>query len=357
MSRTGYHEGPTRRPPRESDASTPTDLPGLSSSWPTPRECRLLLDRAGVDAGYWRLDSRHGPIPGDAVTYLSNRNPRLLELQSLYDQYHCMGSCCSQWTREYVSRDVPLLDFRGDCAFVWQRRDFNAPVNYLLTAAHLRNTAADLLRLLTEDACFGAYTVSYDGQLVSRDLLDSITEIQFLDRTVGLLNGTEHRLLDIGSGYGRLAHRISQTCQSVSAVICADAVAEATFICEYYLKFRRCSRVHVVPLPELEESLAAMAPDIAVSCHCFDECPLAAIRWWVELLRRHSVRYLMIVPGAQRFAERGLASLERNGDGIPLGSLLEYHGYRLLSKQPKYTEPSLQRCGVSPTYHLLYGLA
>jgi hypothetical protein len=336
-------------------AFTPDDSEGHSSFGPSPRECHLLLQRVGVDAAYWgRSASGHVRAPAAAAAYLSKSNPRLLELQALYRDYESRARYCSQWSSDYVSRDVPLLGFRGDCAFVWQRRDFNTPLNYLLTASHLRHEAADLLQLLDEDGCFGAYTVSYGGRLVSRDLLDSINEIVFLDRTVGLRDGTEHRVLDIGSGYGRLAHRITEACQAVSAVICADAIAEATFICEYYLRYRNCSRAHVVPLPEVEETVSLMTPDIAVSCHCFDECPMAAIRWWLALLRRHSVRHLMIVPGAKRFAERGLVSLERDGEGVPMGPLLEEQGYRLVSRQPKYGDPSLQRFGVSPTYYLLY---
>ena len=32
-------------------------------------------------------------------------------------------------------------------------------------------------------------------------------------------------------------------------------------------------------------------------------------------------------------------------------------GYKLIIKQPKYLDPNIQRCGVTPTYHYLFELA
>jgi 2-polyprenyl-3-methyl-5-hydroxy-6-metoxy-1,4-benzoquinol methylase len=62
---------------------------------------------------------------------------------------------------------------------------------------------------LEEDDDFGAEVFDFHGKVVSRDLLDSIIEINFLDRHLGFSSRRAVNVLDIGAGYGRLAHRMA----------------------------------------------------------------------------------------------------------------------------------------------------
>ena len=45
------------------------------------------------------------------------------------------------------------------------------------------------------------------------------------------------RLLDIGAGYGRLAHRLAESVPATE-IMCTDAVPASTFLSEFYLRFR-----------------------------------------------------------------------------------------------------------------------
>jgi putative sugar O-methyltransferase len=129
---------------------------------------------------------------------------------------------------------------------------------------------------LDEDGLFGAYTFDFNGEkLVSRDLLDSILEINFLDRHLGLARREGFNLLDVGAGYGRLAHRLATAFPGTMRIYCTDAVSESTFLCEYYLRFRGLAdRTEVVPLDEIEARLRTVRIDVATNIHSFSECPM-----------------------------------------------------------------------------------
>ena len=92
----------------------------------------------------------------------------------------------------------------------------------------------NLLDVLHEDDRFGVEIFNFHGQTVSRDLLDSIIEITFLEKHFGFLNRRDFNVLDIGAGYGRLAHRMATAAPNLGRYFCVDAVPESTFISDYY---------------------------------------------------------------------------------------------------------------------------
>src|SRR5262249_1073879 len=146
-----------------------------------------------------------------------------------------------------------------------------------------------LLSTLTDDDWFGNFLFTIDGRSVSRDLLDSLIELYFLDRQLSLSSMAKAAILDIGAGYGRLAHRVSEALPNVASCWCTDAVAQSTFVSEFYLTFRR-SRARVIPLDEIESALKISTPDIAINTHSFSECRMDAIDWWLRLLERTGVK-------------------------------------------------------------------
>ena len=96
-----------------------------------------------------------------------------------------------------------------------------------------------LLDSLVEHGDFGCSTFEYAGiGLVSRDLLDSVLEISFLERHLGIFERNDIRVLDIGAGYGRMAHRLLTAHPRIESYACVDAVPESTFLSEFYLKHR-----------------------------------------------------------------------------------------------------------------------
>ena len=290
----------------------------------------------------------------DPENYLNENNSRLRELVTSYAGMDPAVTTPSAWTQGRVSPD-DLRHFRGDNAYVWQTRNL-ADINYALTAYYLK--AIDYLGLLDtleEDGAFGAHTFSVDGRLVGRDLLDSVAEIHFLERYLNLSGKSDFKILDIGAGYGRLAHWVVRSPCGVSHYFCTDAVPVSTFICEFYIRFRQVGdKVSVIPLHRLEHDLAGQEIDLAINIHSFPECTIPAIEWWVGFLISRRVKYLMIVPNKVREDDGQLKMVtNRDEDFLPI---LQAKGYRLVASEPKYRDPIVQKYGVYPGRYYLFGL-
>jgi hypothetical protein len=121
-------------------------------------------------------------IPPGMADVLRGDHPRLLDLKRRYRQLTSPLVDHSKWSEEMLSENLDLRFFRGDNAYIYQFQDFNTLSTLLLTAYHLRDIdALGLFDVLDEDSLFGVFTVDFlDGKVVSRDLLDSISEIYFL---------------------------------------------------------------------------------------------------------------------------------------------------------------------------------
>jgi len=244
-----------------------------------------------------------------------------------------------------------MLYFRGDNAYVYQvkNRRMNI-IAYALTTYYVKSIdKLGLLEKLKEDDYFGVHSFTIDNRLVSRDLLDSITEIYFLEKHLNISSGKNLSILDIGAGYGRLAHRMLGALPNIVEYFCTDAFPISTFISEYYLRFRNLeSKANVVPLDKIEYALRNRYVDIAVNIHSFSECTTIAIEWWLSVLAKHRVKNLMIVPNTGD-------TLQTN-DGVDFSGIVEKHGYKLKAKEPKYRDPVVQQYAVYPAYHYLFEL-
>jgi len=291
-------------------------------------------------------------------------HPRLLELKRRY--VGRPAAVPSVWTEEFVARDLALPLFRGDNAYVWQTRDLlvstseheshlasAGEVSYLLSAYYVRSVdELGLLERLTEDGAFGAVLVPIgDGWVVSRDLLDSVLEINFLARHLEIASRDGLEILDVGAGYGRLAHRLTEGLENVSRVLCTDAVAESTFVSDFYLRFRGAvPRAEVVPLDEIEARLTAASVTIATNVCSFAECPLTAVDWWLNLLAAHDVAHIFIVANTT-----DLYTTEPDGRTLDYKPTLRSLGYHERALEPKYARSEgVQRHGLYPAYYHLY---
>jgi SAM-dependent methyltransferase len=320
-------------------------------------EVAEVLTKVGVDelfASRLRglIEAR---LPPGAAAYLRADNPRLLALRSEYRQLRCPVLNHSQWTERYVTSQVPLQAFRGDCGYVYQHRDMNLPVTYLLTFYYLQTDGKlPLIDRLDEDELFGAYVLEVAGRKISRDRLDSACEISFIKSALRINRRRCYRIFDIGSGYGRLAHRLVQAMDNIR-VTCVDAVPESTFICDYYLKFRKVhARAETISLPDFIQMYPQCNFDLAVNIHSFSECTTTAVAWWLHILRQMKVPRLMIVPNGDGGGR--LLTTETDRSRNDFEQLIVEHGYQLVRKEPKYAHPLLQRYGVTPTTYFLFEL-
>jgi len=253
-------------------------------------------------------------LPEGAADWLRPDNPLLAELLARYAVFDPRVTTPARWTADRL-RPEDLLWFRGDNAFLWQVRGAHRdPLSYAL--CYYQFAASDdegLLDRLDEDDLFGIHLVELDGRPVSRDLIDSAREIQFLRRHLAL-GDRQATILDIGAGYGGAA---------------------------------------VLPLDEVEPLLAREPVDLAVNVHSFSECTVEAIAWWVERLAAARVRHFLIVPnpGTKNGRECQAA------DGTNIEPLLARCGYQPKAREPRYSDPFVQAYGLDPVWLHLFELA
>lgn len=289
-------------------------------------------------------------LPPGASEYLVKDNPRLTDLSMRYAAFDTKVTTPLKWTDSFIDSNN-LLYFRGNNPYVWQIKGMNTNrLAYALTAYYVKSIdTLGLLDLLEEDNNFGAISYTIANKSVSRDLLDSIIELYFLEKHLNISAATNLSILDIGAGYGRLAHRMLSAFPNLTEYLCADGYPISTFISEYYLQFRNLAgKAKVVPLDEIELALSERSVDIAVNIHSFPECRISAIDWWLSLLVKHQIRYLMIVPN--------IGDSLQTHDGRDFKNLITEHGYRQIAKEPKYRDPVVQQYGLMPVYHYLFEL-
>lgn len=280
------------------------------------------------------------PLPAGAEAELRSDNPRLQELQASYDALDIPAAVHTQWGTGWLSKNLSMAWFRGDNAYVWQFRQLGNAATIRMYLAMLDVESRDDLGLfgkVREDGLFGAWTFTFGKRPeVSRDLLDSINEINYLDDRMGLSTIEGLRVLDIGAGYGRLAHRMSTALPNLAAYDCIDAVATSTFLCEYYTKFRECPpSVRVIPLTEHEK--LGERYDVAVNIHSFSEASHDAIMWWLDRIAERDVQWLLIVPNTPD----ELRSTEIDGSMKPFRQDVLDRGYELVDSRPIHDNDEL----------------
>jgi SAM-dependent methyltransferase len=242
---------------------------------------------------------------------------------------------------------------------VWQFQDFNTPEKYVLTYFYLKTIdTLGLLDVLAEDGDYGVFTfptgdTDKDGnkRCVSRDLLDSVNELLFLERVLQISRMPGLKVLDIGAGYGRLAYRAVTALRNIDTYFCIDAVPESTFISSYYLSRKGAERARVVAFDD-QQDLVPGTIDLAVNIHSFSECAIEAVDYWVSRCAELKVKYLFIVPNISA-GEKAV----RLVNGTDFSPLLAQYGYQLCHVEPKYSNPEVQRYGVSPKWYYLFRAA
>lgn len=291
------------------------------------------------------------PLPASADE-LTSESPRLLQLRAAYAQADPAVRVHSRWREEDISSWLDLSYFRGDNAYVWHYRE-SRRVSELKYLIYLQDVMAHdgpgLLEALGEDGAFGCWTYEFEGlPRVSRDLLDSVNELLFLDAELGVLRGSKPRVLDIGAGYGRMAHRYVSAVPGIVDYCCVDAIAESTFLCEYYIRHREVAPpARVVPLTDAAD-LHRGGFDLAVNIHSWSECTIEAIEWWVGHLERLRVPTLFVVPNESE----GFTSQETDGARRDFLPVLERAGYELVRDVPAHPAAVRAALGVEDRYCL-----
>lgn len=292
--------------------------------------------------------------PTDASAHLARHRDRLLELQDAYAAFdHPLGLRSNQWSDDHIEAHLSMASFRVHGLIMSQRLEVLelARLRFTLLATHARRVDhVGFLDVLDEDGQFGAWTFEVEGiGLVSRDLLDSVLELTFLaDHTDVLSRG--RRVLDIGAGYGRLAHRAAVALPGLLDYACVDAVPQSTFLCDFYTSHRGVRPpVRVLALPEIVD-VPAGSFDLAVNVHSFSEAPLAAIAAWLDELVRLDVADLFLVPNHGR----DFRSKEPDGRRRDFRHLLDERGFELVADRPAITDVAVRSALQDVNHHFLF---
>lgn len=285
------------------------------------------------DADTWLHDERW-ELPESATQYLRSDNPRLIELRERYSALDWPVLEHSRWAHDQVGAWLNLKYFRGENIYMWHYRDdlersrfrYYVYLRYVLDVGGL-----DLLERLGEDGAFGCWSFEFAGYpTCSRDLLDSVNELLFLDKELGLFSLPDTRMLEIGAGYGRLAHRMVQSQANVAEYCCIDAVPESTFLCEFYTGFREVTPP--VTTAQLDQILNLRADhfDLVINVHSFSECTLSAIRWWLDQVNRLGIKRLFLIPNEPE----GFLSTEADGSRLDYGTAIRDAGFNIVVEEP-----------------------
>lgn len=312
-----------------------------------------MINQVAIQTALWRWlgkfkpgASTEGDLDASTRAYLTQENPRLLDLRRRYQAAsRPEHSCWASWETK-----VNLLRFRGEDDYVSQAYLRRTQERYEFSTAYVEATDTHgRLRSFTEDNRFGVKLWPVlEGVNVSRDLLDSIIELGFLEESLGFRTDQAVRALDIGAGYGRFAHRFTQGFPN-GRIHCTDAIATSSFVCEFYTKYRGCDRATAVPFDELG-SLKAGQFDWAQNIHSWSECTVGWVRFWLDRLVDLNVPYLFIVP---HFA--GFTTRENDGSVGDYGPELERHGYKLLVKRRKFGRSQIaDRHGIYPADYYIF---
>lgn len=324
---------------------------------PLAKNANRLVNYVLRRAGYQLLPTRRrevaddSALPSGAAEYLQTSNPRLKQLEREYAHFDRRVTESVQW-KSHTVRGHDLKFFRGDNAFVWQVQGGDREVNYAISTRYIESIdKRGLLGRLQEDGSFGAHVFNIGGRKVSRDLLDSIAEIYFLDRHLGVIDRPDLSVLDVGAGYGRMAHRMATALPNINRYLCTDAIPVSTFLSEYHLMHRGIAgKANAVPVTDIEATLKDRPIDVAINIHSFSECRVDAVAWWLRLLRDSGIKHLMVVPNAMDHGGTKLLNSAQDD----LAPLFEAHGFELVAREPKYADPFAQRYGVQSTYHYLF---
>jgi hypothetical protein len=304
-----------------------------------------------------RGHSGRGVTSADRAAF-SETNPELQALRQRYAALQDKVGTSTVWLPGFITPE-DLLYFRGDNCYVWQFQDKNTPEKYVLTYLYLKTIdTLGLLDVLTEDGDYGAFTfptgeTDKNGNeiLVSRDLLDSVNELLFLERKLQISRLPGLKVLDIGAGYGRLAYRAVTALSNIDTYFCIDAIPESTFVCSHYLSRKGAARTRVVPFDD-QQDIVPGTIDLAVNIHSFSECTVEAVDYWISRCAELKIEYLFIVPNIST-GDKGV----RLVNGTDFSPLLAQYGYQLCHVEAKYSNPEVQKYGVSPKWYYLFRAA
>jgi putative sugar O-methyltransferase len=247
--------------------------------------------------------------------------------------------------REKHTKGINHKNFRSDNSFIWQKRKYKVKTIINSFKRALELDKRDLFSILSEKNDFGVECYTIEGRSVSRDLLDSVLEINFLWRN---LSSLPNIVLDVGAGYGRFARRSIEGKFS-RFVICIDAIPISTAVSEIYLRdLVEEKKIYIALFNDPLEQYKCKI-DLAVNIHSFSEMSINEVEFWIKRINKLEIPYIFIVPNSDRLA------LNTGEDFYHI--LLKYN-YEIIIKENKYGHNDSDKEYYYPsTYFLLHKIS
>jgi len=219
----------------------------------------------------------------------------------------------SMWDQH--QKTIDINNFRADIHYLGCQTGypFKEVVEYIRT---LKKPWLDFLK---EDDAFGCVVGNVDGLTVSRDLLDSILELEFLEQQCGI-SLDNIKAIDIGAGYGRLAYRLVSA-HPEAFVYCTDKVPVSFAVCQKYLQYRNAKNVEII-MPNDLNKVGDCA--LAINIHSWPECSRSDINGWLDWLVSKNIPNLFVIPHPFK-----MPLFECIEDGKSFLPDIEAHGYKL----------------------------
>lgn len=291
-----------------------------------------------LKSGVFKLKRARAPIQTELNLNIRKCAADLAETYRNFGLEHGDGV----WNKKHLN-NFDVMKFRGDNVYVWQTRVFQE-INFFISYLYaLKVDKLGLHSKLTETGSYGVETFKFGGALVSRDLIDSIIEINYLDEKLQFSKSSNFHILDIGAGYGRFAKRIQEGFSNIE-VSCIDAIPLSTCLSRVYLENEiKTGKVAVHQLNTLD---VVQEGDInlAINIHSFSEMSIASVKSWVNFLVKKKIENIFIVPNGS-----GLAL----NNGTDFGFLFEQAGYHIASVHDKFGDPDFSRFGIYPSKYFL----
>lgn len=264
----------------------------------------------------------------------------LKDLISNYEKFYLENNFNKNpqaWNKNtsYIKKTFDNLNFRGENAYVWQERSGDNKETYINYYKKIKGIDSESFFYKTfEDGSYGCISYDVDSIKISRDLLDSITEIYFLKY---FFNNIENlNILDIGGGYGRLKKRFTD-CFPKSKYYITDGIAESTYFSNIYLKNDK-----IIKLYEIEDKIKNLDINLVINIHSFPECCEEDVEWWVKLIKNNNVRYLFYVPNNSNI----------NNTDTREFKIFNKYNYKIKYSRNMYTELNIKYSYGSPFYIL-----
>ena len=133
------------------------------------------------------------PLPAGAAEFAERRQPASGGLRRAYAALDLPSVQHSQWGPGNVDGSLDLRYFRGESMITWHYRELPRATRlklFIYLSYIQERDERGLLERLQEDGLFGCWTYEFPGRpMISRDLLESVNELLFLQRRLRCSTG------------------------------------------------------------------------------------------------------------------------------------------------------------------------